>query len=89
MLLDTPTPDRGGSGVTFDWAIAMEARRRRPDRKLVLAGGLRPENVASAIGAVAPWAVDVASGVERAPGIKDTARVRAFVEAARRADYKR
>ncbi len=83
IMLDTPSAQRGGSGQTFDWNIAREARRRDPTRKLVLAGGLDVGNVASAITAVGPWAVDVASGVEAAPGIKDPAKVTAFVAAIR------
>lgn len=85
ILLDTPTPGRGGSGETFDWGLARAARDRYPARRIVLAGGLHAGNVAGAIAAVAPWAVDVASGVEAAPGMKDTGKVVAFVAAARAA----
>jgi phosphoribosylanthranilate isomerase len=83
ILLDTPTPERGGSGRTFDWAIAQAACRDHPARRFVLAGGLSPDNVAAAITAVAPWAVDVASGVESAPGIKDPAKITDLVAAVR------
>ena len=83
ILLDTPTPERGGSGQTFDWAIARDARMAHPARRIVLAGGLRPENVAAAIAEVKPWGVDVASGVEAAPGIKDPAKLAAFFAAIR------
>lgn len=73
----------GGTGETVDWmAVAREARLEVP---MALAGGLRPENVAAAIAAVRPMAVDVASGVERSIGRKDGALVRAFVTAARTA----
>jgi phosphoribosylanthranilate isomerase len=71
----------GGSGEVFDWRLA-----RAIDRPLVLAGGLSPDNVGLAIRAARPWAVDVASGIERSPGIKDHARMKAFVEAVRSAD---
>ena len=84
LLLDAPTPGRGGSGATFDWQLAREARERYPRINIVLAGGLTPENVAGAIGTVEPWAVDVASGVEAAPGVKDAAKLQAFIGAARR-----
>lgn len=70
----------GGTGHTFDWGWVVGLASRR---KLVLAGGLTPENVRSAVERVRPWCVDVASGVESAPGVKDLGRVRAFVEAAR------
>jgi len=83
ILLDTPAVGRGGSGATFDWRLARDARDRHPARALVLAGGLAPHNVAAAIAEVAPWAVDVASGVESAPGVKDAAKVAAFVAAVR------
>jgi phosphoribosylanthranilate isomerase len=83
VLIDTPTPGRGGSGATFDWAIARELRRLHPERRLVLAGGLGPDNVAAAIAEVSPWAIDIASGVESAPGIKDPVRVAALVAAVR------
>lgn len=80
ILLDSAT---AGSGKAFDHAIAREARRKHPARKLVLAGGLDPGNVAAAIRDVQPWCVDVASGVEAGPGIKDAAKVAAFVAAVR------
>ncbi len=71
LLLDTPSSGKGGSGKTFDWTHAIAARRRYGTIKLALAGGLDPSNVAAAIDAVEPWAVDVASGVEVGPGVKD------------------
>jgi phosphoribosylanthranilate isomerase len=70
----------GGSGRTFDWSLITELAKTR---KLTLAGGLNPENVANAVRAVAPYCVDVASGVESSPGKKDPAKVRAFIAAAR------
>jgi phosphoribosylanthranilate isomerase len=72
----------GGTGRTVDFALAAELSRARP---ILLAGGLTPANVAEAALAVRPWGVDVASGVERSPGVKDLAAVKAFVENARRA----
>lgn len=68
----------GGTGHTFpwDWAKSLSSERR-----VVLAGGLDPENVADAVRAIGPWQVDVASGVEVSPGIKDHALLRRFVEA--------
>ncbi len=86
VLLDTPTAGRGGSGQTFDWALATAAVARHRDRRCVLAGGLSPANVGAAIAAVHPWAIDVASGVERAPGVKDRAKVHALIAAVRAAD---
>jgi phosphoribosylanthranilate isomerase len=83
IMLDAPSPGRGGAGKPFDWNLAREARRRHPARKLVLAGGLDAANVATAIAQLTPWAVDVASGVEAAPGIKDPAKLQAFVDAVR------
>lgn len=84
ILLDAPTPGRGGAGAKFDWNLAREARERYPKINFVLAGGLNPENVATAIDTVQPWAVDVASGVEAGPGIKDATKLAAFISAARR-----
>ncbi len=72
----------GGTGETFEWALASE---RRSDLPLMLAGGLTPENVAAGIERTRPWAVDVSSGVEASPGIKDPERVEAFVTAVRAA----
>lgn len=72
---------RGGRGVRPDWAHAATLARRRP---VMLAGGLDPHNVATAIRAVRPWGVDVSSGVERARGLKSAARIEAFVATARR-----
>ena len=70
---------RGGSGQTWDWELVAQRHSRVP---VLLAGGLTPDNVADAIAAVRPWGVDVASGVESAPGVKDPAKVEAFVAAA-------
>ena len=72
----------GGTGRTFDWSLVVGLAQRR---KLVLAGGLTPDNVAAAVAMAHPWCVDVASGVESEPGVKDLAKVRAFLEAARAA----
>lgn len=72
----------GGTGETFDWDLLPAAH----DVRLVLSGGLTPENVGDAIERVRPWAVDVSSGVESAPGVKDQARIARFIEAVRRAD---
>jgi phosphoribosylanthranilate isomerase len=83
-LLDAFDPDRlGGTGKTFDWNAAREAKQYGP---IILAGGLTPENVGRAVREVRPFAVDVASGVESAPGIKDPARLRAFFAAVAEAD---
>jgi phosphoribosylanthranilate isomerase len=84
LLLDTQAASApGGTGETFDWSLAQEVRRRAGF--LALAGGLNAGNVATAIAAVRPDAVDVSSGVESAPGRKDADKVRAFIEAVRRA----
>ena len=83
LLLDAPAPGRGGAGVPFDHALAREARERYPAIRFVLAGGLDAANVTAAIAQVEPWAVDVASGVEAAPGVKDGAKLTAFVAAVR------
>lgn len=82
VLLDAYSPKaRGGTGETFDWSLARRARELMP--KLFLAGGLTPDNVAEAVAAVRPYAVDVCSSIEVAPGRKDTARMRLFIAAAR------
>jgi phosphoribosylanthranilate isomerase len=73
----------GGTGERFDWELAVRAKAL--GRPIVLAGGLTPDNVAAAVRQVQPWGVDVSSGVEAAPGQKDHARVRAFVQAVRAA----
>ena len=81
FLLDGFDPARpGGTGRTFDWE---RARQVAQDARILIAGGLTPDNVAAAIGAGRPWGVDVASGIESAPGIKDAAKMTAFVAAAR------
>ena len=79
-LLDTAARGlRGGSGRTWDWGLAARRRRTVP---AILSGGLTAENVAAGIAAVEPFAVDVASGVEASPGIKDPDKLAAFIAAA-------
>ncbi|MGH7428387.1 MAG: phosphoribosylanthranilate isomerase, partial [Candidatus Methylomirabilaceae bacterium] len=83
FLLDTYAPGvLGGTGRTFPWAIAARAAR---EARIVLSGGLTPDNVAKAIGQVRPYAVDVSSGVETSPGRKDHRKVSEFIERAKRA----
>jgi phosphoribosylanthranilate isomerase len=83
LLLDAHDPvRRGGTGMTVDWQQAADLARRR---RLVLAGGLRPSNVAEAIAVVRPYGVDVCSGVESAPGMKDHDKVAQFLANARSA----
>lgn len=84
MLVDSKSEGRGGSGIAADFSLA--ARCARLHRETWLAGGLRPGNVADAIGKVRPYGVDVASGVESSPGRKDPQKVRAFIEAVAQAD---
>ena len=83
-LLDAHAADKlGGSGERFNWDLAVEAQKF--GRPIFLAGGLVPENVGEAISRVHPYGVDVSSGVEAAPGKKDPAKVRAFIQAAKKA----
>src|SRR5205807_2657565 len=76
-MLDAATP---GSGQVFDWKLAEGVP---PGARLLLAGGLNPENVTDAIAQVRPWGVDVATGVESAPGRKDPRKLRLFLAAAK------
>jgi len=86
IMLDAKAPKGaerpGGHGTTFDWTLL---KALDPDLDFILAGGLTPDTVADAIRAVQPMGVDVSSGVERAPGIKDAKLIRAFIEKARAA----
>jgi len=80
LLLDTYTDTQhGGTGKTFDWSLAVQAKSL--GRPIILSGGLTPDNVREAIRVVQPFAVDVASGVEREPGKKDPEKLRRFIEA--------
>jgi phosphoribosylanthranilate isomerase len=82
-LLDVFDPvRRGGTGQTTDWDVAARIAAKRPT---MLSGGLTPENVGEAIRKVDPWYVDVSSGVEASPGVKDEGKLRRFVEAVRAA----
>lgn len=82
IVLDARTPDGlGGSGITLDWLKLRADLAARRDGKIILAGGLKPENVAGAIAALEPDIVDVSSGVESAPGLKSHVRMRAFRDA--------
>jgi phosphoribosylanthranilate isomerase len=80
LLLDAPNP---GSGQVFDWAMASEVP---VGQRVMIAGGLNPGNVGAAIAQTRPWGVDVVTGVEREPGIKDPIKVREFIAAARAAE---
>lgn len=79
LLVDAQTP---GSGEVFDWKLTESLPL---DRRILLAGGLDPDNVADAIATVKPWGVDVSSGVERAPGLKDPTALRRFIQNAKAA----
>src|SRR5581483_398665 len=83
ILLDTFHPDlQGGSGVSFDWELAFRAKEYG---RIILAGGLTPENVGEAVTRVAPYGVDVSSGVEMRKGKKDLTRLREFISSAKMA----
>ena len=83
FLLDAYSPSGlGGTGEQFDWKLAVGAKKF--GKPIFLAGGLTPENVADAVKQVRPFAVDVASGVESSPGKKDHAKVKAFIQAAKK-----
>jgi phosphoribosylanthranilate isomerase len=85
VLLDVHDPRRrGGTGHTVDWTIASAIAARRP---AMLAGGLTADNVAEAVARVRPFGIDVSSGVERSPGIKDHGRIRALFEALHDSDH--
>ncbi|WP_348263780.1 phosphoribosylanthranilate isomerase [Telmatobacter sp. DSM 110680] len=88
LLLDSRTAEAvGGTGLTFDWKSAGKSLSRNPEvsHRLVVAGGLKPANVADAISTLRPWGVDVVSGVEVSPGRKDAGKVRDFIAIARSA----
>jgi phosphoribosylanthranilate isomerase len=87
FIVDTWSPAAtGGTGHTFDWSLGRRAARLG---RMVLAGGLTPENVGRALQEVEPFGVDVSSGVEESPGVKDPEKIRAFVEAVRASDRER
>ncbi len=83
LVADTPSVEHGGTGECFDWK-SVAAVRDRIHKPLVVAGGLREQNVREAITLLHPWAVDVASGVETARGIKDHDKILTFMQAVRR-----
>lgn len=89
FFFDSGSTDQpGGTGRTFDWsrAVPIAEGMRQGGLKLVVAGGLTPENVAEPMQILRPWGVDVSSGVEASPGKKDPEKVRAFIRAVREAD---
>jgi phosphoribosylanthranilate isomerase len=83
FVLDTFVSGQpGGTGIAFDWSVAISANRHG---RIILAGGLNPDNVAEAVRMVRPWGVDVSSGVENAPGQKDAAKMARFISRAKSA----
>jgi len=85
MLLDVHDPRRrGGTGRTIDWTVAAALAARR---RTMLSGGLTPDNVAEAVARVRPFGIDISSGVERSPGVKDHARIRALFEVVHDIDH--
>ena len=83
VILDSNTPRGfGGSGEKFDWMIGSKFVEQNPRLRVIVAGGLTPENVAEAVGTIRPFGVDVTSGVESSAGRKDPHRVQAFIAAA-------
>jgi len=90
LLTDTyQEGQQGGTGLTSDWSVCATIRNIIAPTPLILSGGLRPENVELAISTVAPFCVDVSSGVESAPGVKDQAKVKAFVTKAKAGEERR
>jgi phosphoribosylanthranilate isomerase len=86
VLLDAHAPVVfGGTGETFDWSLALEFKKRFPNTPMILAGGITPENAAMAVSQVKPAALDIASGAEISPGVKDFTKVRKLLEACQRA----
>ena len=85
VLVDTKVGSSasGGTGKTFNWNKARSVLTSQPELRVIVAGGLDPENVAEAIRVLRPWGVDVASGVEREPGRKDFNKMKRFIENAR------
>jgi len=85
ILLDAHAPGiYGGTGEVFDWEVASDFRRQHPDLPIILAGGITPENAGLAAMSVLPAALDIASGAEISPGIKDFQKVAAFLSALHR-----
>jgi len=85
MLLDVHDPRRrGGTGRIIDWTVAAALAARR---RTMLSGGLTPDNVAEAVARVRPFGIDISSGVERSPGVKDHARIRALFEVVHDIDH--
>lgn len=79
--------EQGGSGRSFDWTrLPKDSGKRALEQHVLLAGGLSPDNVAQAVRTARPWGVDVSSGIEAAPGVKDAAKMRRFADAVRAAD---
>lgn len=89
LLVDSRTAEAvGGTGIAYDWsAAAAQLQGAQSSKRIVVAGGLTPENVSEAIHILKPWGVDVVSGVEAAPGRKDPDKVRAFIASARTAQH--
>lgn len=86
ILLDAHAPIVfGGTGETFDWSLALDFKKRFPNTAMILAGGITPQNAAMAISQVRPAALDIASGAEVSPGVKDFTKVQKLLEACRRA----
>jgi phosphoribosylanthranilate isomerase len=86
MLLDAHAPVVfGGTGETFDWSLALDFKNRYPQTAMILAGGITPQNAAMAVSQVKPAALDVASGAEVSPGVKDFTKVQQLLDACRRA----
>ena len=87
VLLDSCLPGKyGGTGIVHNWELSKHVREAIHPKPLILAGGLNPENVKSAIQTVKPYAVDVSTGVESQPGIKDPEKAEAFIKNAREAN---
>ena len=84
ILLDSYVPGRyGGTGMTQNWSFSSKIRRTIKTQKMILAGGLNPSNIQAAIKKVKPYAVDVSTGVESSPGVKDSEKIMSFIKNAK------